>query len=78
METTINIRELYREMPRITKAVAKGQHFTVLRNAKPVFAIHPLKVQKKKKYTLEDFKSLQFTGNPDPNVSMDVDKILYS
>ena len=71
---TIGIKELHNNLRGITKAAENGQSFTVMKNAKPVFRIEPIK-NLAKKYTLKDFKKLQFRG--DKNLSRDIDLIVY-
>jgi antitoxin (DNA-binding transcriptional repressor) of toxin-antitoxin stability system len=73
---TIGIRELHRNLKRISEAAKRGQAFIVLRNATPVFRIEPLPVLKTgKKYTLADFRRAEFSGPKD--LSKRIDEIVY-
>ena len=72
----IGIRELHRNLRRVSEAVKRGQSFVVLRNATPIFRIEPLTVVKtRKKYTLADLKDIQFPGPGD--LSERIDEFVY-
>lgn len=72
---TMNIRDLTRNMKKITSAVEGGASFTVLRNAKPVFRIEPIVDAKVVTFTLADLKRAQFKGPKD--MSTQIDKVAY-
>lgn len=72
----IGIKQLYRQLKQISQAALGGKSFLVVRNSKPVFMIEPIKEARQKKYTLEDFKKMQFRSK-DKNLSKHIDKILY-
>lgn len=74
---TVNMRDLARNLKKITSAVERGASFTVLRNAKPVFRIAPMETDEVKtmRLTLKDFARAQFKGPK--NLSAEVDKIVY-
>ena len=74
--TIIGVKQLYRELPRIARAAGRGQSFTVVKYAKPIFTIEPLAKKVTKKYTLADVFALRFKGGS-PNASKNVDKIVY-
>ena len=72
----IGIRELHRNLKRVSEAVKRGQSFVVLRNATPIFRIEPLSVVKTgKKYTLADFRHAEFFGPKD--LSERIDEFVY-
>lgn len=62
-------------MKQVAKAAGRGQVFTVVRHAKPVFRIEPFR-QRPGKGTLMDFTKIQFRTE-NPNLSKEIDKILY-
>ena len=72
----IGIRELHRNLKRISQAVKRGQSFVVLRNTTPVFRIEPLPGAKAgKKYGLDDFRRAEFSGPKD--LSKRIDESVY-
>jgi prevent-host-death family protein len=71
----VGIKQLHAELKDLPERVANGEEFIVVKNSKPVFKIVPLAPQPQRKYTLEDFKALQFKGGK--NLSKNIDKILY-
>lgn len=73
--TIIGVKELYRELPRISQAVKRGQSFLVFKHTKPVFRIEPVHTVSGKKYHLKDFEKIQFTDRKD--LSKQIDKIAY-
>jgi len=77
METQIiGIKELYKNLKKISKATAAGQSFLIVRNSKPVFRIEPIKKTVKKKYTINDLWKIRFKSK-DKNLSKNIDKIVY-
>lgn len=76
MTNIIGIKQLYRELPKITKQVKKGKRFIVVNRSKPVFEIIPHEEEKKKKYTFKDLAKLKFKSG-DPYLSEKVDEIVY-
>lgn len=73
--TVIGLREAQRDFAAIVTAVEHGQSFVVTRHAKPVLRMSPVEEKKTAKYTLEDLKSLRFSGGK--NLSKEIDKIVY-
>ncbi len=78
MTNTITIRELHRNLPKITREVAKGKHFTVLRHGKPAFNVSPAVNTggTRRLQTLEDFLKISFRSG-DKYLSQKVDEIVY-
>ena len=74
--TIVGIKQLYRELPRITRAVSRGQSFMVMKHTTPIFKISPPETQSKKKYVLADLFALRFKGG-DPDLSKKIDDIVY-
>jgi len=74
-ETTIGVRELYTNLPKIARATSKGASFVVVKHAKPLFRIEPL-LTRQKEYTLSDFKKIQFKGGG-KYTSKNIDAIVY-
>ncbi len=72
----IGIKQLHKQLRQIAEAALQGQSFTVVKNSKPVFKIEPIEQTSVKKYTLDDFKKLQFSIK-DKNLSKKIDKIVY-
>lgn len=71
----IGIKQLHKDLKKISALVLEGQEFIVVKNSKPAFKIVPLE-SPKAKFTLKDLSQLQFnTGNK--NLSKEIDKILY-
>lgn len=75
-EKSISIRTLYRELPRIAGAVAKGQRFDVTKHGKPIFTLGPVRVTQGARYTLRDLQALQWKGGA-KDLSQRVDEIVY-
>ena len=74
--TTITVRELHQDLPRIAAKVKRGQRFIVVKHAVPLFSIGPaIEPLEKPQYTMADFAKIQFKGGK--NLSRDIDKILY-
>lgn len=77
METQIiGVKQLYKDLKRISDQTLNGQSFLVVKNSKPIFRIEPIKEVKNKKYNLSDAKKLQFVIR-DRNLSKNIDKHLY-
>ena len=73
----VGIKQLYQELPRITRAVARGKSFVVVKHAKPVFRIEPIEpTGHAARYTLNDLRNLQFSGGH-KNLSKTIDTLLY-
>jgi len=70
------VKQLYKELKKISEATLRGQSFVVVKNSKPVFRIEPIEKTTPRKYSLQDFKKLQFKTN-DRDLSRLVDKITY-
>ena len=73
---TIGVRELHRNMKRISERVSHGGSFVVMKSSRPVFRIEPIERKRERKYTWEDLEKFQFTGF-EKDLSKKVDKILY-
>jgi len=74
----IGIKQLYRQLRQISQATVQGRSFLVVKNSKPVFRIEPIENIPQKRYSLEDFKKIQFTmKNKERNLSKHIDKIVY-
>lgn len=69
----IGIKQLHMNLKKITEDSLRGKSFIVFKNTKPVFRIEP--IEKKKKYKLGDFKSVQFRC-ADKDLSKNIDKDL--
>lgn len=74
----IGVKQLYKQLRQVSQATLRGQSFLVVRNSKPVFRIEPIEPMAEKKYSLKDFKKLQFRmPEKDRNLSRKIDKIIY-
>lgn len=74
----IGVKQLYKQLKQISQATLQGQSFLVVKNSKPVFRIEPIETAQQKKYTLEDFKKIQFKmKDNDRHLSKNIDKIVY-
>ncbi len=71
----IGIKQLHKNLKKVSDATAVGQSFLVVKNSKPVFKISPIDGGEGKSYTLGDFGKLQFSS--DKNLSKEVDKTVY-
>lgn len=77
METTmIGVKEFRRRLSNIIRATGRGQRFTVVRYAQPVFTIEPIVQRRKRRYTIDDLLALRFRTK-DKNLSKKVDEIVY-
>lgn len=72
----IGIKQLHKELTKVTRATQKGKSFLVMKHAKPVFRIEPANAPQAKRYRLADLLALQFHGD-DKNLSKNIDKIVY-
>ncbi len=72
----IGIKQLHKELKKVSDATERGESFLVVRNSKPVFEIRPVEERKEKKYSLKDFKKIQFESK-NKNLSKELDKIIY-
>jgi len=72
----ITAREFTRSVSSFGKLAQNGQSFTVTKNGEEFFTVTPPKIKRKKKYNLDDLLKFTFSGG-DPNMSKDIDKILY-
>jgi antitoxin (DNA-binding transcriptional repressor) of toxin-antitoxin stability system len=72
----IGIKQLHKDMKKISEFVAKGQVYIVVKNSKPAFKIVPMESEKSGLSFKEAFKNSHFTSD-NPNLSMEIDKILY-
>ena len=57
----IGIKELHTKLKIVSNETLEGQSFIVIKNSKPVFKIIPLEKNSLLKYSLDDFKKIQFT-----------------
>lgn len=72
----IGVKQLHKDLKRISEAAMSGKSFLIVRNSKPVFRIEPIKKIAKKKNTMKDLWEIRFKGK-DKNLSKNIDKILY-
>ena len=80
METKIiGIKQLHKQLRQVSEQTICGESFIVVKNSKPVFRIEPINNRNisKKKYTLIDFKKIQFKSKY-KDLSKNIDKIVYS
>ncbi len=73
---TIGIKELQQNLAKITKEASRGASFAVFKHTTFLCRIEPPATTPDKKYTLADFKKIQFRSG-DKNLSKNIDKILY-
>lgn len=74
----IGVKQLYKQLKQISQSALAGQSFLVVKNSKPVFRIEPIEHEKVEKYSLDDFKKLQFTmKHKDKILSKKIDTIVY-
>ena len=76
MSEIIGVKQLYKNLNRISKRVAKGESFIVVKRSKPIFRVVPYHKERVKQYTLKDLKRLQFKSK-DKKLSVKVDKLVY-
>ena len=72
----IGVKQLHRDLPKIAERVRRGQSFIVMKHAKPILRIEPVRQTKKKKYTLADLMTIQLSGG-DKNLSKHIDQVVY-
>lgn len=72
----IGIKQLYKNLKKISEATIAGQSFLIVRNSKPVFRIEPVARNIEKKHTIKDLWEIRFKGK-DKNLSKNIDKVLY-
>ena len=72
----IGIKELHQNLKTVSEEARQGQSFIVIKNSKPVFKIVPLGENTLPKYSLSDFKKIQFKVR-DKNLSKKIDNIMY-
>ena len=72
---TIGVKQLHQQLDKITRETRQGTSFVVLKHTTPLFRIEPINPIQKK-YTLDDFKKLQFHSG-EKNLSKNIDKIVY-
>lgn len=72
----IGIKQLYRELKKISEDTQEGKSFIVVKNSKPVFRIEPMHIVKKHRYTLADLQKVQFRTS-DKNLSKKIDSNVY-
>lgn len=76
MKNLIPIKEVYKNLKKITKKAQNGESFTVLKHSKPVFKIiPPEKESGRPHYTLDDFKDITFSHGD--NLSKKIDELAY-
>jgi antitoxin (DNA-binding transcriptional repressor) of toxin-antitoxin stability system len=72
----IGIKQLHKDLSKISEEAKRGQSFIVVKNSKPVFRIEPVGSLVRPRYTIKDFEKIRFKSN-DKNLSRHIDKILY-
>ena len=70
----IGIKQLHKDLPKITKAVLKGDSFIVIKHVTPVFRIEPIAKKGQKQFTIEDLQDLQYYQG-DKELSKKIDQI---
>lgn len=74
----IGVKEFRHQLPKVLRAVTRGERFTIVRYAKPIAMMSPIPRGEKKKYTMKDLLDLRFTfKTKDKNLSKKVDQIVY-
>lgn len=76
MTRIIGIKQLHKELKKVSEETRKGHSFLVVKNSKPVFQINPIDDEDEMLYSLEDFKKIQFISS-DKDLSKNIDKIIY-
>jgi len=75
MDTRIvGIKNLHKQLSKISDEALEGKSFIVVKNSKPVFRIEP--IEKEKKYNLGDFTKIQFRSK-NKNLSREIDSSIY-
>ncbi|MFA5986031.1 MAG: hypothetical protein WC819_01630 [Parcubacteria group bacterium] len=72
----IGVKQLYKDLKKISDQVLRGQSFLVVKNSKPIFRIEPIKDTTNKQYSLSDAKKIQFVVK-DKDLSSKIDKQIY-
>ena len=73
---TIGVRELTRNLKKVTKKVQKGASIVVQKNSTPLFRIVPFDTNNAPQHiTLADIENIQFKGKK--HSSRDIDAIVY-
>lgn len=75
-EVAIGIKQLHKDLKRVTQSAANGKTFIIMNHTKPLCRIGPIPKQKKKKYTLNDLLSIRF-DNDDKDLSKKIDHYVY-
>lgn len=80
MPEIIGVKQLYKNLNKISQRAAMGESFIVVKRSKPMFRVVPYRKGKNKKYTLKDLKKVQFKKlkNGKEKLSPNIDKIVYS
>lgn len=73
---TIGIKQLHKDLRKISLATKKGQSFVVFKHSEALFRIEPILPFSKKPYNLADLKNIQFFSG-DRNLSKKIDKTVY-
>lgn len=75
----IGIKQLHKQLKQVSEQTVCGKSFIVVKNSTPVFRIEPMNDKSigKEKYTLADFKKIQFKSKH-KNLSKNIDKIVYN
>ncbi len=76
MPEIIGVKQLYKNLKKISQKVAKGESFVVVKHSEPIFKVVPYHKEKAKRYTLKDLKQLQFKSK-DKRLSEKIDKLVY-
>ena len=79
METKIiGIKQLHKQLKQVSEQTVLGESFIVVKNSMPVFRIEPINNRNaNKKYTLSDFKKIQFKSKH-KDLSKNVDKVVHN
>lgn len=80
MAEIIGVKQLYKNLKKISQSVARGESFIVVKRSKPIFRVIPYqKKEIEKKYTLRDLKNLQFKKlkGKKERLSEKIDEIIY-
>lgn len=76
METTMNIKDLHKNLKIIPELVDTNWDIIVMKNSRPAFKIISIRTKRDKIYNLDDLKKMQFSSK-DKNLSTDMDKHIY-
>ena len=77
MAEIIGVKQLYKDLKKISQRTLRGESFIVVKHTKPLFLLTPYaKNEGEKPYTLKDFARLQRkTG--EKNLSKQINRIVY-